>query len=82
MALYKEITFEEKPHNEDHLSQEEMALWCSKIHVEPPLIPIIKSKLDFKKENDYAKIKFRRSPTPEKLDMYEIKMDLFNNEIL
>ena len=56
--------------------------WCAdaeQIHVEPPTKPPIKSKIYFKKERDYVKIKLRRNPTSEKLDMYEFKMDLFEN---
>ena len=48
-------------------------------HVDPPLITLIKSKLDLKMERDYAKIKLRRNTSSEKSDMYEFKMDLFDN---
>ena len=43
------------------------------------MIPLIKSNIDLKMERDYVKIKLRRNPDSEKLDMYELKMDLFEN---
>ena len=49
------------------------------IHVDPPLISLIKSKLDLKTKRDDVNIKLRRNPTPEKMDIYELKMDLFDN---
>ena len=49
------------------------------IHVDPPLISLIKSKLDLKTKRDDVNIKLRRNPRPEKMDMYELKMDLFDN---
>ena len=49
------------------------------IHVYPPPIPLIKSKFDLKTEIDYVKIKLRRNPRSEKLEMYELKMPLFDN---
>ena len=41
------------------------------IHIEPHLISLIKSKLDLKMERDYVKIKLRRNPMSEKLDIFE-----------
>ena len=40
---------------------------------------IIQSKLNLKKERDYVKIKLLRNPTSEKLDIYEFKINLFDN---
>ena len=50
-----------------------------KIHVDPPPTPLIKSKIGFNIERYYAKIKHRIHFTSEKLDMYELKMALFDN---
>ena len=48
------------------------------VHVEPPVIPLINSKNDDKSYKDFVKIKLRRDPTSEKLDLYEFKMALFD----
>ena len=48
-------------------------------HMELPPIPLIKSKHDDKLDKDFVKLKLRRDPTPEKSDLYEFKMALFNN---
>ena len=50
-----------------------------KIHVDPHLVPLIKSKLDLKTERGYRIIKFCRNIMSEKLDMYEFKIYLFDN---
>ena len=49
------------------------------INVEPPPITLSKSKFDLKRETEYVKIKFRINYTSEKLDMYKLKLDLFEN---
>ena len=36
------------------------------VHVDPPLIPLIKSKNNEKLDKDCVKIKLRRYPTPQK----------------
>ena len=45
----------------------------------PPTIPLIKSKKSDKSDKYFFKIKFRRDPTSEKLDLYEFKMSVFDN---
>ena len=45
----------------------------------PPPIPLIKSRNDDKSGKYFVKIKLRRGPTSEKLDLYEFKMALFDN---
>ena len=49
------------------------------LHVEPPHIPLIKSKYDDMSEKDFVKMKLRRDPTSENSDPYEFKMALFYN---
>ena len=49
------------------------------VHMDPLLIPLIKSKNNKKPETYFVKIKLCRDPTSEKLDIYEFKMDLFEN---
>ena len=49
------------------------------VHVGPPPIAPIKSKNDNKSDKYFVMIKLRRDPTSEKLDLYEFKMDLFDN---
>ena len=49
------------------------------LHVDPPPIPLIKINHNDKLENDFVKIKLRRDPTSEKLDLYEFKMAFFDN---
>ena len=49
------------------------------MHVEPPLIPVLKSKNNQKQDKDFVKIKLHRYPTSEKQDLYELKMALFDN---
>ena len=51
-----------------------------KLHVYPPLIPPIKSNHDEKLDKDFAKIKLLRDTTSQKLDLYEFKIALFDNE--
>ena len=48
-------------------------------HVEPPPIPLIKSKHENKSENYFVKIKFHRDPTSSSSDLYEFNMALFDN---
>ena len=49
------------------------------VHVEPPTIPLIKSKKDDKSDKYFIKVKLRRSPTSEKSDFYEFKVALSDN---
>ena len=49
------------------------------MNVDPSQTTLIKIKLGLKTERDYVKIKFRRNPISEKLDMHEFKMDFFGN---
>ena len=49
------------------------------VHVYPPLIPIIKSKNGDKSDKHCVKIKLRRDPTLQKLNLYKFKIDLFDN---
>ena len=49
------------------------------MHVEPPLIPLTKSKNDEKLDKDGVKIKLCRDPTSQNSDLYEFKVDLFDN---
>ena len=48
------------------------------MHVEPPQITLINSNNDDKLDKDCVKIKLHGYPTPEKLDIYELKMDFFD----
>ena len=48
-------------------------------HMEPPPTPLVKRKNNDKSENDFVKMKLRRDPTSEDLDLYEFKMALFYN---
>ena len=41
------------------------------VHVRPTPILLIKSKNDEKLDKSFVKIKFRKGPTSEKLDLYE-----------
>ena len=49
------------------------------MHVEPPLIPLVKIMNKYKLEKYFVKIKFRRDPMSQKSDLYKLKMDLFDN---
>ena len=49
------------------------------VHVESPLITLIKRKNNEKSDEDCLKIKLRRDPTSKKSDLYEFKMTLFDN---
>ena len=49
------------------------------VHVDPPLIPLIKSK-NYEKSDKYrVKIKLLRDQISQKLDLHELKMALFDN---
>ena len=50
------------------------------VQIYPPPIPLIKSKNDEKLDKDFFQIKFCSDPTSEKLDLYELKMALFDND--
>ena len=54
-------------------------LGAVKMNVDPPPIPVIKSKKYDKPDNDCVKSKLSRDPTSEKSDLYEFKMTLFDN---
>ena len=49
------------------------------VHVEPSLVPLIKSKKYEQPGICFVKIKLRRYPTSEKSDLYEFKMASFDN---
>ena len=49
------------------------------VHVKPPPTPLIKIKHDDKLDKYFVKLKLRRDPTSTKWDLYEFKMDLFDN---
>ena len=48
-------------------------------HVESPTITIIESNNGDKSDKDCVKIKSRRNPISQRLDLYEFKMNLFDN---
>ena len=48
------------------------------MHVELPLITLIKSNNDEKLDIDFVKMKLRRDTTSENLDLYELKIVLFD----
>ena len=50
-----------------------------KVHVEQPLISLIKSKNDQKSDKYCVKIKFCRYPMSQESELYEFKMSLFDN---
>ena len=47
--------------------------------MEPPLIPIIEGTKYDTSEKYCVKIKLRRDPTPQKSDLFEFEMTLFDN---
>ena len=47
--------------------------------MEPPPIPLNKIKNDDIKDKYCVKIELRRDPTSQKLDLYELRMALFDN---
>ena len=49
------------------------------VHVDPPLIPLLKRKNYEKPDKDCVKIKLRRYPTSQKSELYEFKIVLFYN---
>ena len=48
-------------------------------HLEPPPIPLIQETHDGKLDKDFVKHKLRGDPTSSTLDLYELKMSLFEN---
>ena len=52
------------------------------MHVEPPLIPLIKSNNYEKSDKDFVKIKFCRDLMSETSDLYELKMFFLITAIL
>ena len=49
------------------------------VHVEPPLIPLIKGKNNEKLDKYFIKITLCGGSTYKSLDLYEFKMALFDN---
>ena len=49
------------------------------MHVDPPEIPLIESKKNYKWDKDCVKIKVCRDLMSQKSDLYEFKMALFDN---
>ena len=49
------------------------------MHVDPPPIPLIRSKKNDRSDKYFYEIKLGRDLTSEKLDLYEFKMVLFDN---
>ena len=49
------------------------------VHLDPPLIPLTKIKNNENSDKDCVKIKLRRNPTTQKLDLYQFKMIFFDN---
>ena len=49
-------------------------------HVKPPPIPPIKRNNYDKSDKYFVKLKLSRDPTSAMLDLYEFKMDLFDND--
>ena len=49
------------------------------MHVETPLIPLIKSKHGDKSDKYFVRIKLCRDPTSYSSDLYEFKMAFFDN---
>ena len=47
--------------------------------MEPPPLPLIKSKYNDNSDKYFVKLKLNRDPTSSLLDLYEFKMDLFDN---
>ena len=52
------------------------------MHVEPPLIPLIESKNGEKSGKYCVEIKFCQDMTSQKLEFYEFRMALFDNDDL
>ena len=51
------------------------------VHVEPPLIPLIKRKNHDKLDKYVVEIKLRKDRMSQKSDLYEFKMALFDNGV-
>ena len=51
-------------------------------HVKPPPIPPIKRNNYDKSDKYFVKLKLSRDPTSAMSDLYEFKMDLFDNDDL
>ena len=51
----------------------------TQIHVDPPPIPLIKSKHVDKSDKDFVKLKIYRNPMSSSSEIYEFKMFLFDN---
>ena len=51
----------------------------TEVHMDPPPTPLIKSRHDDKSDKYFVKLKLRSDPTSAKSDLYEFKMDLYDN---
>ena len=60
------------------LHKNNLNLGIVQVHVEPPPIPLIKSKNDEKSDKYCAEIKLRRDPTSENSYLYGFKFSLFD----
>ena len=49
------------------------------MHVDPPLTPLIKINLDDNSDKYFIKLKLCRDLTSARLDLYDFKIDLFEN---
>ena len=57
-------------------------IWISgmtQVHVDPPLIPLIKGKYDSKSDKDFVKLKLHRDPTSSTSDFHGFNISLFDN---
>ena len=52
------------------------------MHMEPPLITLVKSNNDDKLDIDCVKMELRRDTKSEKSDLYELEMVLFDKSYL
>ena len=60
------------------LHKNNLNLGIVQVHVEPPPVPLIKSKNDEKSDKYCAEIKLCIDPTSKNSDLYELKMALFD----
>ena len=61
------------------LSKKGMMTGTTQPHVEPPPIHPIKENHNGKPEKHFVELKLCRDPTSPTLDLYELKMSLFEN---
>ena len=63
-----------------NVSHKKKWIWRTvKVHMEQPLIPLIKVKNDDKPDKYFVEIKLRRDPVSEKSNPYEFKIAMFDN---